>query len=162
MSRVPINPLAIDWSPRNVIIGHLFLPGAGLSWSIAIIVTAAAKPGLSMFALLSWCFLIGALVLVPLVAWHTPSGTLGGSPASRWTPACSGLIAGPPGTWCVIEATAKLPTAVSSVGFPTTPAVSLILAKLLPHEPFTPELLAGSALVMAGVAFATWPRWRAI
>ena len=52
-----------------------------------------------------------------------------------------GLIAGPFGTWCVIQATATLPTVVSSVGFLTTPAISLLLANLLLGEPIT----AGSA-----------------
>jgi O-acetylserine/cysteine efflux transporter len=155
---VLINPLAIDWSSTPIIIGHLFLLGAGLSWSIAIIVTRAARPKLTMFALLPWCFLIGSLILAPMLWWHAPHGTLGESPASWWALAYIGLIAGPLGTWCVMEATAKLPTLVSSVGFLTTPAVSLILANIFLHEPFTPDLLVGSALIMAGVAFAAWPR----
>jgi drug/metabolite transporter (DMT)-like permease len=154
---VLINPMAIDWSSSRVIIGHIFLLGAGLSWSIAIIVTRGARPRLTMFALLPWCFLIGSLVLAPMLAWHAPNGTLGDRPVSWWALGYIGLIAGPLGTWCVMEATAKLPALVSSVGFLTTPAVSLILANLFLHEPFTPDLLAGSALIMAGVAFAAWP-----
>ena len=157
---VLINPLVIDWSSRDIVIGHIFLLGAGLSWSIAIIVTRAAKPHLSMFALLPWCFLIASLILAPLLAWHAPHGTLGANPTSWWALGYIGLIAGPLGTWCVMEATAKLPTLVSSVGFLTTPAVSLILANVFLHEPFTPDLLAGSALIMVGVAFAAWPKRR--
>jgi drug/metabolite transporter (DMT)-like permease len=55
---------------------------------------------------------------------------------------------------------------VSSIGFLTTPAVSLLLANLLLGEPITPDLLAGSALIIGGVAIAAvpsgarWP-WRA-
>ena len=123
---VLINPLAIDWSSLPVIIGHIFLLGAGLSWSIAIIVTRSTRPRQSMFALLPWCFLVGALVLAPMLWWHAPHGTLGDSPASWWALAYIGLVAGPVGTWCIMEATAKLPTMVSSVGFLTTPAISLI------------------------------------
>ena len=37
-------------------------------------------------------------------------------------------------------------------GFLATPATSLILANLVLHEPFTPDLLAGTGLVTAGVA----------
>jgi O-acetylserine/cysteine efflux transporter len=159
---VLINPLAIDWSSERVLIGHLFLLGAGLSWSVAIIVTRAAKPKLTMFALLPWCFLVGSLVLAPMVWWHAPSGTLGDSVASWGALAYIGLIAGPLGTWCVMEATAKLPALVSSVGFLTTPAVSLLLANVFLHEPFTSDLLAGSALIMTGVAFAAWPRRRTL
>jgi drug/metabolite transporter (DMT)-like permease len=157
---VLVNPLAIDWSSRRVLVGHLFLLGAGLSWSIAIIVTRTTKPRLSMFALLPWCFLVGSLIVAPMVWWHAPHGTLGHAPASWGALAYIGLIAGPLGTWCVMEATAKLPAVVSSVGFLTTPAVSLILANIFLDEPFTPDLLAGSALIMTGVASAAWPRRR--
>ena len=68
-----------------------------------------------------------------------------------------GLIVGPLGTWCVMEATQKLPALVSSVGFLTAPAVSQILANVFLHGPFIPDLMAGYGLIMAGVAFAGWP-----
>jgi drug/metabolite transporter (DMT)-like permease len=157
---VLVNPLAIDWTSGQVLIGHVFLLGAALAWSVAIIVTRAARPALSMFALLPWCFLVGALVLAPVVWWHAPEGTLGTTASSWWALAYIGLIAGPLGTWCVMQATQTLPALVSSVGFLTTPAVSLILANVFLHEPFTPDLLAGSLLIMAGVAFAAWPSRR--
>jgi O-acetylserine/cysteine efflux transporter len=157
---VLINPLAIDWSSPTVLIGHLFRLGAALSWSIAIIVTRATPPQSSMFEILPWCFLVGAIVLAPLVWWHAPHGTLGPSPASWAALGYIGFVAGPLGTWCIMEATAKLPALVSSVGFLTTPAVSLILANIVLKEPFTPDLLAGSALIMAGVACAAWPQRR--
>jgi drug/metabolite transporter (DMT)-like permease len=57
----------------------------------------------------------------------------------------------------VIEAAAKLPTVVSSIGFLATPAVSLILANLTLGERITPDLLAGSALIIVGVGVAAWP-----
>jgi O-acetylserine/cysteine efflux transporter len=154
---VLINPLAIDWTSGRVMIGHIFLLGAGLSWSVAIIVTRAVRLRSSMFVLLPWCFLVGSAVLMPLIWWHAPHGTFGAAPVSWWALAYIGLIAGPLGTWCVMEATAKLPALVSSVGFLTTPAVSLILANIFLHEPFTADLLAGSALIMGGVACAAWP-----
>jgi O-acetylserine/cysteine efflux transporter len=157
---VLVNPLAIDWTRGTVVVGHLFLLGAGLSWSVAIIVTRAARPASTMFVLLPWCFLIGSVLLAPLVVVHAPHGTLSVSPAAWGALAYIGLIAGPLGTWCIMEATAKLPTLVSSVGFLTTPAISLILANIVLHEPLTVDLLAGSALIMAGVACAAWPERR--
>ena len=47
-----------------------------------------------------------------------------------------------------MQATATLPTIVSSVGFLTTPAVSLILADVFLGERITTDLLAGSALII--------------
>jgi O-acetylserine/cysteine efflux transporter len=151
------NPWAIDWTSRDVLIGHVFLLGAALSWSVAMLVTRATRPRLTMFELLPWCFLVASAMLLPLVWVHAPHGTLGSDPRSWEALAYIGFIAGPLGTWCVMDATAKLPTVVSSVGFLTTPAVSLVLANLFLGEPFTADLLAGSALIIVGVGFAAWP-----
>jgi drug/metabolite transporter (DMT)-like permease len=157
---VLMSPWAIDWSSRNVLVGHIFLLGASLSWSVAIIVTRAATPRSTMFELLPWCFGVSALLLAPLVYWHAPDGGIGTQPMSWVALAYIGLIAGPFGTWCVVQATATLPTLVSSVGFLTTPAISLILANLMLGEPITVDLLAGSALIIFGVGIAAWPTRR--
>ena len=142
------------------LIGHAFLLGASFSWSVAIIVTRVATPRSTMFQLMPWCFAISALFLLPLLLLHAPHGGIGTHPASWAALACIGLIASPFGTWCVIQATATLPAVVSSVGFLTTPAISLILANLLLGEPITVDLLAGSALIIFGVGAAAWPTRR--
>jgi drug/metabolite transporter (DMT)-like permease len=157
---VLMSPWAIDWSSHDALIGHAFLLAASLSWSVAIIVTRAATPRSTMFELLPWCFAVSALMLAPLVLWHAPDGGIGAQRMSWFALAYIGLIAGPFGTWCVVEATAALPTMVSSVGFLTTPAISLLLANLLLGEPITADLLAGSALIILGVGFAAWPARR--
>ena len=154
---VLISPWAIDWGSRDLLVGHAFLLGAALAWSVAIIVVRAARPHLTMFQLLPWCFAVGAVMLAPLLLWHAPGGTLGAAPGSWAALAYVGLFAGPFGTWCVVQATATLPTVVSSVGFLMTPAVSLALAGLLLGEAFTPDLLLGAALIIAGVGAAAWP-----
>ncbi len=158
---VLMSPWAIDWTSRNILVGHAFLLGAALSWSIAIIVTRAATPRMSMFQLLPWCFAVASVMLLPLILWHEPHGSLGTTSASWAALGYIGLIAGPFGTLCVMQATATLPTVVSSVGFLTTPAISLILANIFLGEPFTTDLLLGSALIIGGVGFAAWPDKRA-
>jgi drug/metabolite transporter (DMT)-like permease len=57
----------------------------------------------------------------------------------------------------VLEASATLPTVVSSIGFLATPAAGLILSNIFLGEPFTADLLLGSALILGGVGFAAWP-----
>jgi drug/metabolite transporter (DMT)-like permease len=164
---VLMSPWAIDWTSPPVLIGHAFLLGASLCWSVAIIVVRAARPSLSLFELLPWCFGLASLLLLPLVMLEAPHGTLGSRPDCWLALAFIGFVAGPIGTWCVVEATAKLPTMVSSIGFLTTPAVSLLLANLLLGEPITADLLLGSALIIGGVAiaafplrsFRVWPAW---
>jgi drug/metabolite transporter (DMT)-like permease len=113
-----------------------------------------------MFQLMPWCFGISGLLLAPLAVWHEPYGGIGTDPVSWAMLGYIGLIASPFGSWCVVEAGATLPAVVASVGFLTTPAVSLILANLMLSEPITIDLLAGSALIVLGVGFAAWPARR--
>ena len=152
-----IGPWAIDWTSRNVLIGHCFLLGASLSWAVAIIVTRAATPRSTTFELLPWCFAVSVVMMAPLIVWDPPHGGIGAHATSWASLAYIGLVAGPFGTWAVIEATANLPAVVASVGFLTTPAVSLLLAGLILGERITADLLAGSALIIFGAGFATWP-----
>lgn len=157
---VLMNPWAIDWRSAQVLIGNGFLLLAGLSWSVAIIVTRAARPTMSLFELMPWCFALASFLLLPLIWWRAPDGMLCNGAGCWLSLAYIGFLAGPVGTWCVVEATAKLPAMVSSVGFLSTPAVSLILANLLLGEPIGVDLIAGSALIMAGVGAVAWPEKR--
>ena len=157
---VLMNPWAIEWRSAQVLIGNGFLLLAGLSWSIAIIVTRASRPSMSLFELMPWCFALASVLLLPLIWWHARDGTLCNRSGCWLSLAYIGFVAGPVGTWCVVEATAKLPAMVSSVGFLSTPAVSLILANMFLGEPIGADLIAGSVLIMAGVGAAAWPEKR--
>ncbi len=156
---VLMGPWAIDWTSSRPLVGNAFLLCAALCWALAIITLRRAPPRTSMFVLLPWCFLVGSVALAPLVAWEAPRGTLG--PVGAW--ACLayiGLLAGPLGTWGVIEATVVLPAVVSSVGFLATPAVGVLLSAWILGEPITADLIAGTALILAGVGLAAWPARR--
>ncbi|HEX5326408.1 MAG TPA: DMT family transporter [Acetobacteraceae bacterium] len=154
---VLMGPWAIDWSSHRALIGNAFLLGAALSWALAIIAIRRMPPRTSMFELLPWCFLVGAVALGPLAAWRSPHGSLGPAPGAWAILGYIGLIAGPLGTWGVIEATLKLPAVVSSVGFLATPAVGILLSNWILGEPITPDLLGGTALILLGVGLAVWP-----
>ena len=151
---VLIGPWAVDWSSRPVLIGHAFLLLAGLAFAVSIVTLRAMPPRAPMFELLPWCFLIASVVILPLLLWEAPGGTLG-TRALGWLGILYvGLVASPLGTWGILEATMRLPTVVSSVGFLLTPAVGLVLSNLMLGEPITPDLLAGSALILGGVGLA--------
>jgi drug/metabolite transporter (DMT)-like permease len=154
---VLIDPWAIDWSSRPVLVGHAFLLLAGLAFAVSIVTLRAMPPRAPIFELLPWCFLIASVMILPLLVAETPGGTLG-TRALGWLGILYvGLIAGPLGTWGILEATMRLPTVVSSVGFLATPAVGLVLSNLVLGEPITPDLLAGSALILGGVGLAALP-----
>ncbi len=157
---VLMSPWSIDWTRGDILVGHLFLLGAGLSWSIAILVVRSYPSRASMLSLLPWCFAVATLALVPLAAVLQPK-------LGHWSlPALAavgfiGLFAGPVGTWCLMEVAATVPSVVASIGFLLGPASGLLLSAWWLGEPLTPDLLAGSALILAGVVIAAWPERRA-
>ncbi len=150
---VLVGPWAIDWASRRALVGNALLLGAALSWSIAILVLRRFPPVSPMASLLPWCFLVAALILAPLLLREAPHGGLGDGTAWGCL-AYVGLIAGPLGTWGVIEATVILPAVVASVGFLATPAFGILLSNWILGEPITPDLVAGTALILAGVGLA--------
>ncbi len=153
---VLIGPWAIDWSARAVVIGNLFLLGAGLGWAVAMIVLRHRPPQGAMLHLLPWCFGIATLALLPLA--RLQGGDIGIWPATSLEAlAYIGVLAGPVGTWCVMSAAASLPAMVASVGLLATPAAGLLLSTWWLDEPLGPDLLAGSGLILAGAACAAWP-----
>lgn len=155
---VLMGPWSLDWHAPGVLAGHAMLLLAGLSFAIAIIVVRARPPRSPMFVLMPWCFLIAASLILPLVLIEAPRGTLGINAVSWFSILYVGLIAGPLGTWGVVEAAVRLPTVVSSVGFLATPAIGLVLSNLVLGEPLTPSLVTGSALILGGVGMAALPR----
>jgi len=148
-------PWAIDWSRPGIVLGHVLLLGAALSWSIAMVALRRWPPRLTMLQMLPWAFAIATLILLPLAL----SRPVGHWTASGWTAlVLIGAVAGPGGTWCVMRATQVLPVVVASIGFLGAPAVGLLLAVLWLGETLTWGLGLGSVLILLGVAVAAWPK----
>ena len=153
---VLMGPWAIDWTSREALVGHAFLLAAGLGFAVSMTVLRRWPPQGAMLAVLPWCFAVATLLLVPLAL--AEGGGIGTWPApSLAAITYIGALAGPVGTWCVMAAAATLPAMVASVGLLATPAAGLLLATWWLDETLGPDLLSGSALILGGVACATWP-----
>lgn len=151
---VIVGPWGAEWSRPGALLGNALLLGAALSWALAMVVVRRRPARLTMLELLPWAFAIATLALLPL-ALARPSGRWDGT---AWAALLAiGLVAGPGGTWCVLQATRLLPMVVASTGFLAAPTTGLLLASVWLGEPMTAELLVGSALILGGVAAAALP-----
>jgi drug/metabolite transporter (DMT)-like permease len=149
---VLIGPWALDWSDRDVVIGHILLVIASLSWALAIIGSRRWPPRTPMLELLPWCFGIGTLVIATLALIYEPNG---GIAAPAWPHMLFiGLFTAPIGTWCVIEATRKLPGAVASVWFLLVPFVGVVVSALWLGEAVGWDVYVGGALIVVSVVMA--------
>jgi drug/metabolite transporter (DMT)-like permease len=92
-------------------------------------------------------------MLLPLALLHEPGRWTGGGIGAVLA---IGLVMGPLGTWCIMQATTALPLVVASVGFLAGPAIGLLLSAAVLHEPLTASVLAGAGLILGGAALAAW------
>ena len=147
-------PWAIEWAAPGALAGHALLLGAALNWALAMVAVRRWPPRLPMLELLPWGFALACAALLPLAWAHAPG---------RWDGVATGalvligLVAGPFGTWCVLQATVSLPAVVTSVGFLGTPVLGLVFSALWLGEAVTPDLLAGAALILGGAVVGAWP-----
>ena len=154
---VIVGPWGTDWSRPATVLGNALLLGAALSWALAMVAIRRRPPRMTMLEMLPWAFAIATVALLPL-ALSRPAGHWDGA---GWAALLAiGMVAGPGGTWCVMQATRLLPMVVASTGFLAAPAVGLLLSSAWLGEALTPDLLLGSALILGGVAAAALPTMR--
>jgi len=146
------NPWEVDWSSARQLVAHGLLLGAALSWATAIAVLRARPTASPLSDLLPWQFGLAALMLLPAAALLEPSGGVTPGPRSGLALAYLGVFGGPVATWAANSVSRALPVLVSSLGFLGVPVVSATLSVAFLGEALTLPLVAGGALILAGLA----------
>ena len=152
------NPWSLDWRDGRVLAGHGFLLLAALSWALAILHARRHRWRLLPLQALPWQMTVASLTLLGLAAVLEPDGQLATGTASLSGLFYIGVVAGPLGSWAALIVSRDLPTVASSLGFLGIPALGLLVSATVLGEPMTWSLALGSALIAAGVAFATVPK----
>lgn len=149
---VLFNPLALDWTQRGLVLGHVAILAAALLWAASILQIRAHHWRTTPLDVIPWSLAV-ATVTTAVIAL-----TVEGRPHVAWSPRLVALLlyAGVPGTalayWATAMASRALPAVTTSLGLLGTPVVSVIVATLWLREPLTLSLLAAVALVTSGVA----------
>lgn len=149
---VLFNPLALDWSERGAVLGHLAILAAALLWAASILQIRGHRWRSAPLDVLPW-----SLALATLVTSVVALG-VEGVPRVTWSPwlALMLLYAGIPGTalayWATAMASRALPAVTTSLGLLATPVVSVVIATLWLGEPLTASLLGAIVLILGGVA----------
>ncbi|WP_291295666.1 DMT family transporter [Elioraea sp.] len=146
------NPWAVDWSDARQLPAHGLLLLAALAWAIAIAVLRAGSAITPLVDLLPWQFGLATLVLLPVAVLLEPTGGVTLGPSSGFALLFLGVIGGPLATWAANSVSRALPVVVASLGFLGVPVISLALSVAFLGEAVTLSLLAGAALIIAGLA----------
>jgi drug/metabolite transporter (DMT)-like permease len=151
---VLFNPLAFDWTSRDVLLGNAAIIAAAILWAASILHIRGHRWQSNPFDLVPWEMLLATAIL-------TPAALASGAPTVEWNGRLVALLlyAGVPGTavayWATAVASRNLPAVTTALGLLTTPVFSVTVSTLWLGEPLTPSLVAAMVLVLGGVALGT-------
>ena len=153
-----LQPSAMDWGDRNVLIGQGFVLMGALLWAISIVYGRAHKWVTPLFALLPWQMLVGGLTQVVLAF------ALEGMPHFDWSLEAillvgfGSLFGNGIAYWLMNIVSRDLPAAGVSMGLLGVPLIGLFCSSLFLGEVLGPELLIATVLIIAGIILGTLPK----
>jgi drug/metabolite transporter (DMT)-like permease len=145
------NPLALDWSRRGAVLGHVAVLAAAFLWAASILHIRGHRWRSTPFDLVPWQSLLAAAIVGVIAV------AVDGVPAPAWSPrlVLMLLYAGVPGTalayWAMAMASQRLPAMTTALGLLATPVVSVVIATLWLGEGLTPALVIAIVLILGGV-----------
>lgn len=146
------NPLAFDWSNRDALLGNGLVLLAALCWAANIIYVRAHHWATPPFELAFWQALLatGVLSAAALLAEGTP--VVDWSADLAWLLGYGGVFGIAIAYWAAVNVNRSLPAGVTSIGLLGVPVFGLLCSSLILREPLSASLLAGMALIVAGIA----------
>src|SRR5262245_48437350 len=159
---VLFNPLGLDWSDRNVVIGSLLLMVAAMMWGIAVLHIRGHKWHLSPLQMTPWQLLLAAALVTPVALIFEGDADPDWSPQLIYALVYNGPIATAFAFWAATSISRALPAVTSSLSFLAVPAIGILLSLLSLGEVPDLTLLGGFGLILAGVLLVNLADWRAI
>ena len=147
-----LNPVALDWSDRSVVLGHLAILAAALLWALSILHIRAHRWASTPFALIPWETLLTTVLLVPIAFTTTAPAPTDWSAEFVALLLYLGVVGTAVAYWATATASRHLPAVTTSLGLLATPVVSVVTATLWLGEPLTASLVVAIVLVLGGVA----------
>ncbi|MBZ1350547.1 DMT family transporter [Alcaligenaceae bacterium LF4-65] len=150
-----LQPGELDWSDRDVLIGHGFVLLAALLWAGSIVYGRAHKWVTPPFALLPWQMLVGGLTQLVLAL------AIEGLPQIKWSVeflllvGFNCLLGNGLAYWLMNVVSRDLPASAVSMGLLGVPVIGLVCSSLVLDEALGPALLIAAALIIFGIILGT-------
>ena len=152
------NPLVLDWSDRNALIGNGMMLGMALLWSASILIVRGHKWAATPFQLTFWQMLL-ALFLLTIAAFIVegpPDFTLNIQLVLLLLYA--GVLATSLAFWMLATINKNLPATTTSLGLLATPVVGIVSALIMLGEPLDLSLVIAGGLIILGIIIGTFSR----
>jgi drug/metabolite transporter (DMT)-like permease len=158
---VLFNPLGLDWTNRDVVIGSLLLMFAAMIWGIAVLHIRGHKWHLSPLQMTPWQLLLAAMLVTPVALTFEGDASPDWSPQLIYALVYNGPIATAFAFWVSTSISRALPAVTSSLSFLAVPAMGILLSLLSLGEVPDLTLLGGFGLILGGVVLVNLADWRA-
>lgn len=155
---VVFNPLELDWSDSNGLVGHGMIMLASVCWAGSILQIRAHKWVSSPMQLVLWEVLIATFLLGVLALLFE------GPPEVPWSPRLALLFAYGSvfgvvlGYWAMAMVNRSVPAVTTSLGILATPVVGIVSSMIALGEPFSLSLLIALVLIIGGIVLGTLTR----
>ncbi len=157
---VLLGPALLAARAPAALAGEAWLLAAAFVWALAIVHARTRAWRLSALQLLPWQMGLACVLLALAAIVFEPGGRIAGGADGLAALAWLGMVVGPIGAWAASAAARELPARVSAIGFLGVPVLGVVASSLWLGETLGVDMLAGGALVVAGLALAAAPRRR--
>jgi len=136
------------------LLGYGLLLAAAAAWAVSIVVVRIHRFAASPLALAPWQMVLAAgILLVLAIATEGAPRAIGASAAASL--AYVGPVATAFAYWAVVEAGRHVPASTMSIALMATPGLGIVISAFALGEEIGASLVAGVALIGAGIAMAT-------
>ena len=152
---VLFNPISVDWSDRNALVGSGLILLAALCWAANILYVRAHMWVSTPFQLSFWQTLLATVILAAMAL------IVDGMPLFAWTEqlvACflySGVFGIALGYWAMAMVNRSLPATTTSLGILATPVVGVVCSTLALGETIDASLVIAMVMILSGIALGT-------
>jgi len=152
---VLFNPISVDWSDRNALVGSGLILLAALCWATNILYVRAHMWVSTPFQLSFWQTLLATVILAAMAL------IVDGMPLFAWTEqlvACflySGVFGIALGYWAMAMVNRSLPATTTSLGILATPVVGVVCSTLALGETIDASLVIAMVMILSGIALGT-------
>jgi drug/metabolite transporter (DMT)-like permease len=151
-----IEPWALDWSDRDLLIGLGMLLVAAIANASTTVHIRAHRWAGTPFELMPWQFAVAAVPILVLAV------ALEGAPQIRWTAATVGVVAyqiflgSAFGFWGLLTISRSLPAITTNLTLMAVPVVGLLSSIPIANESLSPAVTISLVLVLAGVGLGLY------
>lgn len=150
-----MQPGSMDWHDSHIVLGHVLILLAALSWAMSIVYGRAHVWKTPLFELVPWQLLFASVIQVIIAL------AIEGIPHVTWSLdlllmiAYGSIVSTAFAYWAMNTVSRDLPASVTSMGLLGVPVVALFFASWVLGEPLDAALLGATALIVLGIGLGT-------